>query len=48
MEEMTDFAAREEAAPEAAPAHACEPPEDLNCDGNVTMEEMTDFAAEME
>jgi C4-dicarboxylate transporter DctM subunit len=27
------------------PAVACDPPDDLNCDGTVTMEEMTSYAA---
>ncbi len=29
----------------STPAAACDPPEDLNCDGAVTMEEMTAYAA---
>ena len=33
---------------DVTPTAACEPPEDLNCDGSVTMEEMTDFAMRAE
>ena len=43
MEEMTEFASQPTSAAPARPA--CDPPEDLNCDGDVTMEEMTEYAS---
>jgi C4-dicarboxylate transporter DctM subunit len=35
----------EDGADDGPARPACEPPEDLNCDGNVTMEEITEFSS---